>query len=57
MYPIDVNHLVRKGTLGSRAGDPTLEDRPSRLGRLKSALTRTQPAEPQAPAARPVSVR
>jgi hypothetical protein len=57
MYPIDVNHLVRKGTLGSRAGDPTLDDRASRLGRLRRALTRTQSAEPQARAARPVCVR
>lgn len=61
MYPIDVEYLVRKGTLGSRAGDPTLLDRPSRFTRLRRALTRSQPAQaadPQARSGRPVcSVR
>ena len=34
MYPIDVPQLVRRGTLGSRADDPTLPSRPRRLSRL-----------------------
>jgi len=40
MYPVDVTTLVRRGTLGSRAADPTLRDRPSRLRRLARALAR-----------------
>jgi len=31
MYPIDVQQLIRRGTLGSRALDPTLPYRPPRF--------------------------
>jgi hypothetical protein len=36
MYPIQIAPVVRRATLGSRADDPTLPDRPSRLGRLRT---------------------
>jgi hypothetical protein len=57
MYPVDIQTLARKGTLGSRVSDPTLPDRPSRLARLRTALTRTEPVQAAAPAcaSRPVS--
>jgi hypothetical protein len=35
MYPIDVSKVMQHATLGSRGDDPTLPDRPSRLGRLR----------------------
>jgi hypothetical protein len=38
MYPIDVSSLVRRETLGSRAGDPTLPMRPRRFSRLRRAV-------------------
>jgi hypothetical protein len=37
MYPIDARQLVRGGTLGSNALDPTLPQRPSRRFRVKRA--------------------
>jgi len=47
MYPIDVQQLIRRGTLGSRALDPTLPHRPSRLRRLTAALTHSRRASEQ----------
>jgi len=41
MYAIDVHHLVRRGTLGSRVDDPTLPDRSPRLAALRKLLGRT----------------
>jgi hypothetical protein len=38
MYPIDVQQLIRRGTLGSNALDPTRPHRPSRRLRVKMAL-------------------
>jgi hypothetical protein len=38
MYPIDAGDLVRRGTHGSHALDPTLPHRPSLRLRLKGAL-------------------
>jgi hypothetical protein len=44
-----VSQLIRAATLGSRANDPTLPYRPSRLTRLR-ALVRPRPASPTAAA-------
>lgn len=43
MYPIDVEHLIRRETIGSRANDPTLRDRPRRFARLRRRLARQAP--------------
>jgi len=38
MYPIDITGLARRGTLGARAGDPTLPEKPRRRSRLARGL-------------------
>jgi hypothetical protein len=38
MYPIDVERMIRRETLGSRALDPTLPYRPSRFRRLRAVV-------------------
>jgi len=35
MYPIDAPSLVHRETIGSRANDPILPDRPTRRARLR----------------------
>jgi hypothetical protein len=44
MYPINVPDLVRRETLGSRAGDPTLPNRPRRRPGPVRALVWSQAA-------------
>jgi hypothetical protein len=43
MYPIDIPHLARRGTLGSRVSDPTVRSRPRqrRFKRTRAAVLAT----------------
>jgi len=58
MYPIDVEQLIRRGTVGSRALDPTLPHRPSRLRRLTAQLRSPSASDfAAAPKPKPASPR